>query len=115
MTHDALERLSGDVFGRLEQSRIGQRMQIALAVLATGESYRASAHSVGYRDHRDLRRLAKRFGFDRLHREQRRQRQLERIGAELERMQAQLVAGKRLGLRAHAKALDYYFALRDAR
>ena len=115
MTHDALQWLSGDVFGRLDRSGVGQRMQIALAVLATGESYRASAHSVGYRDHRDLRRLAKRFGFDRLHREQRRQRQLERVGAELERMRNRLASGKRLGLGAHAKALDYYFALRDNR
>ena len=115
MTCDALERLSADVFGRLERSRVGQRMQIALAVLATGESYRASAHSVGLLDHRDLRRLAKRFGFDRLHREQRKQRQLERIGAELERMQTRLASRKRLGLRAHAKAIDYYVALRDNR
>ena len=115
MTCDALEQLADEAFGRLQQSRIGQRMQIALGVLATGESYRASAHSVGYRGHRDLQRLAKRLGFDRLHREQRRQRQLERVGAELERMQTQLASGRRLGLRAHAKALDYYFALRVAR
>lgn len=53
--------------------------------------------------------MRKRLGFDRLHREQRRQRELERVGVELARVKARLAAGKRPGLMAFERAIDVSF------